>query len=130
MGIIEELPQISKDEVDDRNRGDVFVKGLALAQVSMQIMTRGVAGFPFAELEIAIIAFVLCGFVIYILLWNKPQNVGTPVYISASQRPSKQELSRLAITGLDLYPWVLWNHLVPNSAVHCVEDYIYIDHLT
>ena len=133
MGIIKKLPQISQDELDDRSKGDVFVKGLALVQVIglfMQIVARGAAGFPPAQLEIAVIAFALCGFIIYILLLDKPQNVGTPVYISASRRPSRQELSRLAITGPDPYPPVRWNHLVPNHAVHCVQDNIYIDHLT
>ena len=133
MGIIKKLPQISQDELDDRSKGDVFVKGLALVQVIglfMQIVARGAAGFPPAQLEIAVIAFALCGFIIYILLLDKPQNVGTPVYISASRRPSRQELSRLAITGPDPYPPVRWNHLVPNHATHCVEDNTYIDHLT
>ena len=133
MRIIKKLPQISQDELDDRNKGDAVVKGLALVQVIglfVQIVARGAAGLPPAQLEIAVIAFALCALIIYILLWSKPQNVGTPVYISASRRPSRQELSRLAITGPDVYPTARPNHLIPNHAVHCVKDNMYIDQLT
>ena len=133
MGIIMKLPQISQDDLDDRSKVDALVKGLALVQaigLFVQTVVPGAAGFPPAHLEIAAIAFAFCAFVVYILLWNKPQNVGKPVYISTSRRPSGQELSRLAITGPDCYPLVRWNHLVPNHATHCAEDSIVIDHLT
>ena len=128
MSIIEKLPDISKDELDDRNKGDFFVKGLALIQVIglfVQIVARGAAGLPSSQLEISVIAFAFCAFIIYALLWHKPQGVGTPVYITASRRPSGQELSRLAITGPMLYPTVRWNHLIPNHAVHCSKVLIF-----
>ena len=130
MGIIEKLPDISKDELDDRNKGDFFVKGLALVQVIglfVQIVARGAIGLPPSQLEISVIAFALCAFIIYILLWNKPQGVGTPVYITASRRPSGQELSRLAITGPSLYPMVRRDHLIPNHAAHCTGTLKFID---
>ena len=133
MGIIKKLPQISQNELDDRSEGDSFVKGLALVQVVglfVQIVARGAASLPPAQLEIAVIAFALSAFIIYILLWNSPQNVGTPVYISAARRPSRQELSRLAIRGPDIYPTIRWNHLIPNHAIHCMDYNIYIDELS
>jgi hypothetical protein len=91
MGIIRKLPHISRDELDDRNKGDFFVKGLALVQVIVlfiQVVARGAAGLPPSQLEISVIAFAFCAFITYILLWDKPQGVGTPVSITASRYPS------------------------------------------
>jgi hypothetical protein len=133
MGIIKKLPRISRDELDDRNKGDFFVKGFALVQVIVlfiQVVARGAAGLPPSQLEISVIAFAFCAFITYILLWDKPQGVGTPISITASHYPSVQELSHLAITSPSLYPCYRWNHLIPNHAVHCVNDSEVIDHVT
>ncbi|KIW24682.1 uncharacterized protein PV07_10384 [Cladophialophora immunda] len=122
MGIIDRLPSLSEDEVDDRNKGDFLVKGLAVAQVIwlfVQLVARGARGLAPSQLEIVVLAFAACTFATYILLWNKPQDVRTPTYVYARRYPSTQELSRLAISGPDPWPYYRKACRMPNNALHC-----------
>jgi hypothetical protein len=55
LGIIDKLPRMTQDEIDDINKGDVFVKFLAVAQISwlcIQLITRVSRQLPTTQLEI------------------------------------------------------------------------------
>jgi len=79
------FPRLSKAEIDDKSKGDAISKGLVILQTGwfvMQCIARGVQGLPITELELATVAFAALNFVIYLLWWEKPQNVqrGVRVY--------------------------------------------------
>ncbi len=120
-GIIEHLPDISEDEVDDRNKGDFLVKGLALGQVTwlvIQLVVRAAKSLPVSQLEILTLAYSACAIVTYLILWSKPQDVKTPITIKATRRPTIEQLIALANRA----PVVLGNgrvkYTIPNRAVH------------
>lgn len=127
MGIINKLPAVSEDELDDRNKGDFLVKLLALGQVLwliVQLIARGAKGLVPSQLEIVVLAFSSCTFVTYLLLWSKPQDVKTTIYVPASRYPSMYELGRLSIYGPDvLYGTHRTRHWIPNNSDHCNGPY-------
>jgi hypothetical protein len=80
-----DFPRISKAEINDRSKGDAISKGVVILQTGWfvtQCIARGVQGLPITELELATVAFAALNFVIYLLWWDKPQNVqrGARVY--------------------------------------------------
>ena len=86
-GIISKLPDIRVEEIEDKSKGDSFVKGAAVIQVVwllIQVITRAFKGLPISQLEIMVVAFSTCSFITYMLCWLKPQNVLVPIEISAS----------------------------------------------
>lgn len=85
--IILRLPDIRVEEIEDKSKGDSFVKGAAVVQVVwllIQIITRASRHLPISQLEIMVVAFSVCSFVTYMLCWLKPQNVLVPIEISGS----------------------------------------------
>jgi len=79
------FPRLSKADIEDKSKGDAISKGLVILQTgwfATQCIARGVQGLPITELELATVAFVALNFVIYLLWWEKPQNVrrGVRVY--------------------------------------------------
>ena len=102
IGIIEKLPALSEDELNDRNKGDFIVKGLAVGQVTwliVQLIARAQKDLPLTQLEILTLAVSVSAFVTYILIWSKPQDVTTPMYVAGCRRPTMEELIRLSIKG-------------------------------
>ena len=87
LGIIATLPSLSEDELADRNKGDAVIKGSAIIQVvwlAVQLIARAANNRASSQIEVVTLAFSACAFVIYILLWNKPQDVQTPVLVQAT----------------------------------------------
>ena len=122
MGIINRLPKASEDRVDDCNKSDFLVKGLAVGQVLwlfVQLVARAHKGIVPSQLEIVVLAFAVCTFAMYLLLWNKPQDVRAPMYVPASRYPSADEMSRLAIAGPDIFSRYRTRHWIPNNTSHC-----------
>lgn len=132
MGVIKSLPHISKDELDDRNKGDKFSKGLAVVQVIwllVQVAARVAGGSSIAQLEVVALAFAACSLITYLLLWHKPQDVQTPVYIKAVRYPTIPELSQLAVNGPMHFPPFRPSRTIPTYAWHCDGDPIIVDKL-
>jgi hypothetical protein len=80
-----DFPRISKAEIDDRSKGDAISKVAVILQTGWfvtQCIARGVQGLPITELELITVAFATLNFVIFLLWWDKPQNVqrGVRVY--------------------------------------------------
>ena len=86
-GIISGPPELSTADLEDRSKGDIFIKGAAILQISwlvIQIIARASEGLAISLLEITTLAFASCAIATYILLWHKPQDVMTPTYIDAT----------------------------------------------
>jgi hypothetical protein len=99
FGIIKRLPRVSMEEIDDKNKGDAAVKLLALFEVAwliLQLIVRQVRHLPSTQLEIMTLAFAGSTFVIYILLWYKPQDAMVPMYITADNDPTRKQLQDIA----------------------------------
>jgi hypothetical protein len=99
FGIIKRLPSVSMEEIDDKNKGDAAVKLLALFEVAwliLQLIVREVRYLPSTQLEIMTLAFAGSTFVIYILLWYKPQDTMVPMYITADNDPTRKQLQDIA----------------------------------
>lgn len=76
--ILNEEPPISKNEIWDKSKGDVFAKISAVVQLIWlvtQLITRKVLNLPSAQLEILALAFAVCTIFTWIIYWSKPQNI-------------------------------------------------------
>ena len=121
VGIIKTLPILPKDGLDDRNKGDALVKGLAVGQVVwlfVQLVVRGTENRTPSQLEIVVLAFAICTFLIYIFQWNKPQDVRTPICTFASRSPTVEEIIRMSVRGPITTVWSRTRCWMPNQAIH------------
>jgi len=89
-----DFPRISKADIEDKSKGDAISKGLVLLQTTwfvVQFIARGVQGLPVLGLELVTVAFATLNLIIYLLWWDKPQNVkrGVRVY---KKRKTEEEV--------------------------------------
>jgi hypothetical protein len=76
--VITRLPEVSVKEIEDKSKGDAFIKGTTVLQVLwliIQVIVRGAKHMPVSQLEISVIAFTACALLTYAFSWSKPQNV-------------------------------------------------------
>jgi len=88
-----EFPEITKDDVTDKSKGDGFAKAFVLLQVGWfiaQCCGRAAAHLFLTELELATLAFAMLNGFMYFFWWNKPLDLQSPfrVYLK-SQASSK-----------------------------------------
>ena len=100
-GFLPKLPYISKEELDDKSKGNSFIKAIALFQIiwaTIQIIVRAVRNIAISQLELAVIAFATCAVIIYLLYWSKPKSVSTVTTILQYQdQIPKDVLQRIEI---------------------------------
>lgn len=111
LGIIEKLPSVQQDDLDDRNKGDVFVTVVALGQIVrfvLQLVVRLSHGQSTSQLEIVTLAFAVVTAVTYCLLWGKPKDVTYSIILPAERHPrNKEDMIYLALVGPStLLPWI------------------------
>jgi hypothetical protein len=123
LGLIASLPDISEDEIDDKSDSDFIVKSLALLQIFWLVIQLGVrtsSGLPATQLEVMTLAFGGCMFGICLILWRKPRNVTTPIYVLAERRPDLTDALEIWMDSfnepyLDSPPWISNNTVYMNS---------------
>jgi hypothetical protein len=79
-----DFPKIAEKDIEDRSKGDIISKGLAVIQTGWfiaQCIARGAEHLAITELEIMTVAFAFLNLVTYIFWWNKPLNVTCPIRI-------------------------------------------------
>ena len=79
------IPAISREEIWDKSKADVFAKGLALLQgvwIFVQAIARTSQKLPLTPIELFTLAFVISTAMSYFFWWRKPQHVGTPTHLS------------------------------------------------
>ncbi len=79
-----EAPRTTEAEIEDRSKGDIISKTFVVLQTTWfvaQCIARWITRISVTELEIITLAFALLNGITYLLWWNKPQNVGVPVYL-------------------------------------------------
>ncbi|KAJ5210344.1 hypothetical protein N7491_010150 [Penicillium cf. griseofulvum] len=119
LGIIEKLPYMSQDSLDDHG-SDLVVKFLTLLQISWMFIQLGVRlgrNLPTSQLEIFTLSFAICSSITYIMLINKPQDVRTSYIIKAVRHPSAEDLIYMANAGSLAYgpKYSVW---IPINATH------------
>jgi len=101
-GIIDRLPYVKEDELNDKNKSNFLVKFLAVTQVVwliVQLIIRYISKKESSQLEIMTVAFSICAFITYCILWDQPQDVTTPIYIGASKTPNIAEFKDIVQSG-------------------------------
>ncbi|ORY06213.1 hypothetical protein BCR34DRAFT_490279 [Clohesyomyces aquaticus] len=76
-----QLPHFTEADIEDKSKGDFFIKATAFIQVLwlvIQVIVRGARGLVISPLEFAVIAYSASFFITYLLWWSKPQDVRNP----------------------------------------------------
>jgi hypothetical protein len=100
-----DFPNITEKEIEDRNKGDIISKGLAIIQTGwfiMQCIARGAAHLAITELEIMTVAFAVLNLITYVFWWNKPLNVTCPIRIVLKKdhrAPEPRSPERVSLWG-------------------------------
>ncbi|KAK5654234.1 hypothetical protein OQA88_7409 [Cercophora sp. LCS_1] len=97
-GIIRQLSAITEDEINDKNKGDMLIKLLAILQVvwlNIQLIIRAIEGRQSSQLEITALALAACAFATYVLLLWQPKDIYTPAVLLAQRSPSQEEFDKL-----------------------------------
>ena len=79
------MPKITKEEIWDKSKADLFAKSVACFQVAWlvtQVVSRGIQRLPITLLELSTVALVTCTGATLYFWFFKPLNVGTPTGIS------------------------------------------------
>ncbi|KAJ3774221.1 hypothetical protein FB446DRAFT_489980 [Lentinula raphanica] len=82
------LPDLSIEEISDRNKGDSISKSVLVVQVSfflIDCIARTAQGLPITLLEVTTVAHALCSLLAYLFWWSKPLNVDRPVFIRGKE---------------------------------------------
>ena len=76
------IPDLTKEDVEDRSKADIFAKVATIVQVSWffaQSLTRLASHLPLTLLEVHVTIHVFCAVIMYCLWFNKPYEVAYPV---------------------------------------------------
>ena len=79
-----DMPVIAEEEIEDRGKGDVLSKGIAILQLAwfiVQIAARYAQKLPVSLLEIDTLAVASLTCIAYGLWWKKPKDVGRPYLV-------------------------------------------------
>jgi hypothetical protein len=98
-GLINSLPQISREEIECRGESDLLVKVTAVGQtlwLLIQVVVRGSRHLPISQLEIATLAFAICAFLTYMFSWDKPQNAKLATYVGKLRLRNTAQLNYLS----------------------------------
>ncbi|RAL61311.1 hypothetical protein DID88_009447 [Monilinia fructigena] len=130
------LPNVTLYEINDKSKRDIFVKVLAIAQflwVITQIILRAVKGLVISQLEISVVAFSTCAFLIYVLNWSKPKGVQVPFTVLHYEGAiptevlefMKQDLDRSSMSTVMLHTKCQSFNSgdpIPNDAIFAYDD--------
>lgn len=89
-GLLKDVPLISRQEIEDKSKGDIFAKGIAFFQVLWMIIqcsARRAQSLPLSPLEISTLAFAVCTIGAYLALWSKPLDVRVPTTVGIDSLP-------------------------------------------
>jgi len=79
-----DLPDITEEDIEDRSKGDVLFKLIAILQTSwfiIQCIARGQQRLALTELELVTLALASLNAVTFAIWWHKPLGVQKPVKI-------------------------------------------------
>lgn len=96
--IIQQIGLISKNDIEDKSKGDWMTKLFVVLQTTwfiFQCFARWAAHLPVTELEVVTLAYAVQNVFIYALWWRKPQNLSVPfrLYLEEETTSEKLEVS-------------------------------------
>jgi hypothetical protein len=110
-----DMPDIVQAEIEDRSKGDVLSKGIAILQLLWfvtQLVARYAQNLPITLLEIDTLAVAALTSIAYGWWWKKPKDVGRPCPVHWKAVASPPEyLSHLA-NLLDGYVVLIYYWLI------------------
>uniref|UniRef100_A0A093V6L0 Uncharacterized protein n=1 Tax=Talaromyces marneffei PM1 TaxID=1077442 RepID=A0A093V6L0_TALMA len=115
QGIIDSLPSLPTERLDDLSKAGTLLKLITLAQIVwliVQLIVRKTENLTTMPLEISVLAFAAISLVTYVTLWNKPQDIQTCFYTTAVRRPSQAEVDSIGLLGpraiglTRSHPWI------------------------
>ncbi|KAL6909213.1 hypothetical protein GGI43DRAFT_394861 [Trichoderma evansii] len=121
LGIIETLPDVDVDDLDDRNKGDILVKFIALGQILgylIQLATRLARRINTSQLEILTLAFTASTAVTYLILLDKPKDVQYSIVLPAARYGRPEEITRVALYGPSPVIATRSGVWIPNNGIH------------
>jgi hypothetical protein len=124
LGLVQRLPMIHEQDLDDQNKGDALVKALAVVQscwLIVQLLVRHLKHLPSSQLELVAGSYACCSIFPYLLYWFKPKDVLTPKYIAAARYPTIEEIIRVAREGPTTFFQYRRSYWMPNNGVHGVQ---------
>ncbi|TFK62612.1 hypothetical protein BDN72DRAFT_964440 [Pluteus cervinus] len=83
--------KLTKDDIDDKSKGDVLSKALVAFQTTwfiFECLARLQQKLPLLDLEVVTLAFAVLNAVTYGLWWYKPLNVLRPFYLHIREKPT------------------------------------------
>lgn len=78
------IPEISADDLKDKNKADGLAKLLVCIQAGwmiVQVTSRSAVGLSTTLLEVHTVAHVVCALIMYVIWWHKPRQVETPTLL-------------------------------------------------
>ncbi|KAJ3995891.1 hypothetical protein F5050DRAFT_215211 [Lentinula boryana] len=96
------LPDLSIEEISDRNKRNSLSKSVLVVQVSFFVIdciARKLQGLPITLLEVTTVAHALCSLLAYVCWWSKPLSVNQPAFIRGKEARETCALMCMASTG-------------------------------
>lgn len=120
------MPNIKTADIDDKNKSDALAKVLAVIQVVwmvVQLCARVYYRHPFAPLELSTVAFSATAIIFYIVEWDKPKDINTPIYVKAAASSVSEvafnEIVEAAPFPYMQFPFIQYKHYyMPSVAFH------------
>jgi hypothetical protein len=97
-------PRITEEDIKDRSKGDAISKTFIVLQTTwfvVQCIARWSQRLPLTELEVVTLGFAMLNGITYIAWWDKPQNVGRPVFLESKEarRATSKSVVELSTAG-------------------------------
>lgn len=93
-----EFPSISEEEINDRSKGDIVFKGLAILQLLWfltQMLVRAMLSLDVTNIELTTATMTLSSILMYSYWWSKPLDIHIPVILRLSDTVLHESNSRL-----------------------------------
>ncbi|TFK60376.1 hypothetical protein BDN72DRAFT_850554, partial [Pluteus cervinus] len=90
--------KLTKDDIDDKSKGDVLSKAVVAFQTTwfvFECIARLQQKLPLLELEVVTLAFAVLNVITYALWWYKPLNVLRPIYLHIRETPENWSLGQI-----------------------------------
>ncbi|KAK1764579.1 hypothetical protein QBC33DRAFT_457146 [Phialemonium atrogriseum] len=118
-GIISRLPAVTEDEINEKSKGDVMIKLLALVQVCwliVQLIGRASLGQESSQLEVMTLAYAACSAITYIALFPKPRDISRPIMVPSAKAPTAKDVKEIAEVGSTDLVWRSF-YSIPSASV-------------
>jgi hypothetical protein len=111
-----EYPIVSREEIQDRSKGDAITKALVVLQTTwflLQCAVRASQHLAVTELELATAAFAVLSIIVYVLWWDKPLDVHCHIKVQR-RRGAQDDATSHKRNKLDWYRCCgpTWNKII------------------